>query len=135
MNRYPIPIYTSYFAKLRELRIALPNAMFVTISRYRPQWLGNIEDVRCEGLAPSFTLLRDWKQRAIDESEYRARYLAEVGDTAAKYIATLCTMAQNRGHDAMVLLCYESPKIFCHRHLLAEHLGGIREWVGTLREH
>lgn len=33
----------------------------------------------------------------------------------------------NSIHRDIILCCYETPEEFCHRHILAEWLGGVKE--------
>ena len=52
--------------------------------------------------------------------EYEARVLGSLVPT--KVYADLHAIATKSGKSKVVLLCYESPEKFCHRHLVAQWL-------------
>jgi uncharacterized protein YeaO (DUF488 family) len=66
-------------------------------------------------LAPSATLLSDWRNGRISWEEYEDRYRAEMASQGA-VIATLAFRAR---HSTVTLLCYEREgDPHCHRYLL-----------------
>ena len=70
-------------------------------------------------LAPSPTLLWDWKRGVISWDEYGVRYRAEMTPRAS-----LIKMLANRAKpDVITLLCFEREENpHCHRYLLKELL-------------
>ena len=100
-------IYTSYLAKSAN------DPRAVVISRYPPKWYkGTI----FSKLAPKKEWFIEWKNNPeLGEDWYRKKYYETVLDhldvyKTAKYL-------QDK-----ILLCYESPEKFCHRHIAAEWL-------------
>lgn len=96
-------IYTSYFAKYRGRN-------GVSIARTQPTTHPEYPD-----LMPSWYLLKDYKNNNIDEAEYEHEYYRDVLShlDPAKVAADL---------NGKVLLCWERPENFCHRHIVAEWL-------------
>lgn len=109
-------IYTSYFAKLKQIRAA--GIVPVSIARYTPRWAGQIK--RMPELAPSENILTEYKQTG-DAERYTARYKAEILGNQNPVVVGLILQAISDGKD-VALLCYEKSGDFCHRHLMAEWL-------------
>ena len=66
-------------------------------------------------LAPSATLLSDWKDGRISWDEYEDRYRAEM----ASQRAVIATLAFRARYCTVTLLCYEREEDpHCHRYLL-----------------
>lgn len=113
-------IYTSNFASAR--RFDPSRYCLVSISLFPPKgWNG----YRCFSLAPSDSLLREYKSGAINEAGYTDSYLQYLDSIAVR--SEFKVMAEwAKGRD-IVLLCYEKAGAFCHRRLLAswilEHFG------------
>lgn len=109
-------IYTSYFAKQRELQRngVVPIAICLSV----PSWFsGKVY----QKLALSGGLLREWKDKGCEDSYVRRYYFETLHDlNAAAVVADLSRLA-GRGND-IALLCYERSEDFCHRHLVAEWL-------------
>lgn len=111
-------IYTSYFAAWRQWP---ENVFAVGITRFKPDyWKG----FNLENLAPSESLLRRYRNKEIDEYIFKTKYIRELKDRGLtpQYVRQVLETAAN-GRD-IILCCYEKPDEFCHRHLLAEWLGG-----------
>lgn len=108
-------IFTSYFAKLREI---LPNFVPIAICRYPPKWYRGLI---YKELAPSSNLLNTWNGGGITAEDYIRIYETEVLNHLNPHtvVSELTKMAD--GHD-IVLLCYEKTGDFCHRHLVADWL-------------
>lgn len=90
----------------------------VAISRYVPK---GYDGIRYEKLAPTEEILNKYKNNEITEEEYTELYKNQVLsklDPSDVYL-DLMYIADSIN---IVLLCYESPKQFCHRHILAEWL-------------
>jgi uncharacterized protein YeaO (DUF488 family) len=110
-------IYTSYFANWRNIP---GEAVAIGVTRFKPSyWQG----ANLESLAPSEELLREYRNRNIDEFMFKMRYLGELRERGLtpKFVKDEL-YNYSKGFD-VVLCCYEAPKDFCHRHILAEWLG------------
>lgn len=110
-------IYTSYFANWRHFP---GEAVAVGVTRFKPDyWQG----ANLESLAPSEGLLRDYRNKNVDEYVFKMRYLGELRERGLTPEFVRNELYQySKGFD-VVLCCYEKPKDFCHRHILAEWLG------------
>ena len=78
-------------------------------------------------LAPKRWFFDEWKKDK-DTVKYVERFNAEVLDRLDRdhVLADLGRLAG--GNDkTVVLMCYERPRDFCHRHLVAEWLGDVKE--------
>lgn len=101
-------IYTSNYARHGS------NPLAIGISLTVPDWY---EGKRLEYLAPKSDMVGKIKKGVINynQRKYTREYLdilSARGVNAQRLIDSL--------PDGSLLLCYESPKDFCHRHLLAE---------------
>jgi len=94
---------TSYFSKSSKN----PNA--VSIARSSPVWYTGQEYKK---LAPSYNLLMKYKNDG-DQEYYIKKYNEEVLDKLNP-----SEVFKELGSEA-ILLCWEGPKKFCHRHLVA----------------
>jgi uncharacterized protein YeaO (DUF488 family) len=83
----------------------------ISVARYNPRFIKNI--VSCRKLAPG-----SWFN-SVSEEEYIKRYFDEILSKLdpQKVWEELHKLA---GDNEPVLLCYEKPSDFCHRHLIAE---------------
>lgn len=101
-------IYTSYFANYRNFP---KDYKIFSIVRLKPRWSKHIN---LQELAPSASLIGDYKKGVIDEKEYERRFRKEIkGRNIKKMLASL-------GYDKVVLVCYEKSEDFCHRHILRD---------------
>ena len=112
-------IYTSYFAALKKI----PEDMVpIAICAKPPDFF---KGPNYKILAPSYSILMDYK-KDNDKEKYIKRYNEEIlghlkPEDIIKNLGIL-----SRGKD-IVLLCYEKPNDFCHRHLVSKWLGDIQE--------
>ena len=106
-------IFTSYFAKLREIP---PGVVPIAICRYAPKWY---DGLTYKALAPPLHLLNAWNGGGITEKGYIRVYETEVLNNLSPnaVVYELTKMADGRD---VVLLCYEKASDFCHRHLVAD---------------
>ena len=111
-------IYTSYFAKLRDLK--KNNIEPIAICAAPPSWYIGLQ---YSELAPPYDAFMAWKMNHDDEA-YAERYKEEVlGQLDAAAVVSKLTKAvpaETGKHIALV--CYEKSSSFCHRHLVAEWL-------------
>jgi len=104
-------IYTSYFARMKDLRKA--NILPVSVALWSPAWYVG---VKFPSVAPTPFMM--------GSNCSHERYLAEYDRILSRLNANeIVEQLQkiSRGRD-VALLCYEKPEDFCHRHLLAEWL-------------
>jgi hypothetical protein len=99
-------IYTSYFAGKRYA-----NEQVISIARKTPV---NIDIPTYIELAPSFELVADYK-KDHDQSKYVLRYTIEI-------LSKLDPFKVVQDLNDKVMLCYEKPGTFCHRHIVAKWL-------------
>ena len=97
---------TSYYSK----SASSPNA--VSIAGRAPTWYKGREYKK---LAPKYWFFKKYKEDG-DEKFYTEQYQKEVLDKL-----DVQTVFNELGEDA-ILLCWESPEKFCHRHLVANWL-------------
>jgi len=97
---------TSYFAKSSN------NFYAVSIAGKTPDWFSG---KRYKKLAPKIGFFKKYKEDG-DEAFYRIQYQKEVLDELDPR-----EVYEELGEHA-VLLCYEKPGKFCHRHLVSEWL-------------
>ena len=102
-----MPIFTSYFGNIRNLDINKCTA----ICLYKPKWYTGDWYTK---VAPTDTILRAFKKWP-DKKAYIRRYTADVLDN-------LDPKEIGERLEGRILLCYEKPDEFCHRHILAEWL-------------
>lgn len=113
-------IYTSYFSNLKHIP---KNYVPISISRFPPSWYHGLSYKK---IAPSAELLTMWKG-GCTESEYVAFYEANVLDTldstdVINDLYRLSGVLVDPDKEHIVLLCFEKPNDFCHRHLVAKWL-------------
>lgn len=113
-------IGTGYFAKVRDyakdgwalVSIALKDAWFLP---------NDLKITSLKELAPNPDILQLKDNPEQYEARYREEILSKV-DWVSIY-KRLSTIAKEEKKDKVVLLCYESPEKFCHRHIVAKWLG------------
>lgn len=117
-------VKTSYFAKWKELEesgIYQP----ISVAQYNPKSMGCIPWLAT--LAPTPELLRAYKHGELDEKSYTMAYktsLLRLNKEAVLEQIMFCAKGK-----IPVLVCYEKPSDFCHRHILAEWLTGSRQEI------
>lgn len=113
-------ISTSYFAQLRKIE-AMAGAVPVAVCRYPPDWY-KVEVYK--KIAPDYSMMTGMKN--ADTREYfKSKYLKEVLGRLEPGIVEkdIAAIVERNGGAFAVLLCFEKPADFCHRHLVAEWLG------------
>ena len=125
-------IYTSYFGN-RKLKND-PRLFLVSIALYPPKdYFGK----SYRELAPHPEMLRDWK-RDHCESDYIRDFDLILGELDPESVVTqLMALSGNfknlNYYPDIVLLCYERPGEFCHRHLVANWLNAAGYKVEELQ--
>lgn len=111
---YSSRLYTSYFGNLKNIPDDItPIAICLKVP-------DSFHGAVYKKLAPTPGILERWKKNC-DEDEYREDYnkwiLSHIN--ASEVINDIKGMSNDKD---VVLLCYEKPHDFCHRHLVAEWL-------------
>ena len=108
-------LFTSYFANVKNI----PSEDFTPISicGKAPDWWKGLQYKK---LAPKWSFFSVWKETQ-DNEYYIDHFHKEVLDelNIDKVVSDLNNLSNGK---PVVLLCYESPEKFCHRHLVAEWL-------------
>lgn len=113
-------IYTSYFAKLKELE--KHNITPISICAKAPDWYKGLQYKK---LAPKYGFFMEYKKNH-DNDYYMEHFQKEVLDrlNAVDVILDFSRMDYgfNVGENDIALICYEKPSDFCHRHWVAAWL-------------
>lgn len=112
-------IYTSYFAKIKELE--KNDIIPISICGKCPDWYKGLQYKK---LAPKYGFFMEWKKN--HDNDYYIQHFndevlskLDINEVIKDILELLPECA--RGKD-IVLICYEKPSDFCHRHLVAEWL-------------
>ena len=103
-------IGTSYYGNPNLKELSDLGIKLVSISRSTPS---HINCIHYDALKPSWELINHWKQYH-DQKFYRRAY----NERLDKLDPSVIYMDLN----STIILCYEKPSDFCHRHLVAEWL-------------
>lgn len=118
-------MYTSYFAKIKELE---KNGITpISICGKAPTWFKGLQYKK---LAPKYDFFMKWKENH-DNDYYIKCFNEQVLSKLdpMRVYNELCALANSNN---IVLICYEKPSDFCHRHLVADWLNQngfeCKEW-------
>ena len=119
-------IYTGYWAKIKEYE--QNNLTPVGISGWSPD---GYTGKTYKKLAPKYTWWKEWHDNNLSEQWYIDKYKETVLQTLNPTV--VAQDLQKMGNN-VVLLCFETPDKFCHRHLVAEWLNAktkldVREYI------
>ena len=118
-------MFTGYFAKLKEYEES--GLVPVSIAAKTPDWYKGLEYKK---LAPKWEFFNEWKNGSHkgDDGYYIQCYTEEVLSqlAGADVIRELKELA-GVDTDRIILLCYEKPADFCHRHIVADWLNVYRD--------
>ena len=107
-------IYTGYWTKTKEYE---QNGLTpIGISGWTPN---GYTGKTYKKLAPKYSWWKEWHDKKLSEEWYTAKYNETV--LAALNPTVVATEIQSFGKD-VVLLCFETPEKFCHRHIVAQWL-------------
>ena len=107
-------IYTSYFSALRKL----PETIVpISICGRAPE---KFYGIQYKILAPKYGFFQEWKQNHDNDAYIREFYKQVLNPLSAKEIYR--QLENLSGGMDVVLVCYERPGDFCHRHLVADWL-------------
>lgn len=110
-------IYTSYFAKVKDL----PKSIVpIAICGKSPDWWDGLE---YKTLAPKWEFFKLWKYENRDNEYYIINYYNKVLCRLRPdgVVQQLQELAGGKDKD-IALICYEKPGEFCHRNI-------VREWL------
>lgn len=113
-------VLTSYYANIKNIP---EEFTLISISGWISDEIRASVDFQDKSLAPSYSIFNDYK-RYGDVELYTKRFKEEVlpftnlKDKFRDY-------QEYFKNDKFVLLCYEKPEDFCHRHLVADALKEI----------
>lgn len=115
-------MYTGYFAKLRTYEKA--GLIPIAICGGIPNWY---KGLWYKKLAPKWSFFNEWKngtEHKGDNDYYIQHFNNEVLDklSVSLVVEDLQKIANTKDTDKIILLCYEKPGDFCHRHLVADWL-------------
>lgn len=106
-------IYTSYFAKVKELQAA--GIVTVSIARFQPRWAK--AEFGFTMLAPTKEMLK------MSETDYLIHFEQILKNQDPRdVLSCLEVICNSLGKSEIALICYEKPSHFCHRHLVADWL-------------
>ena len=111
-------IYTGYFARVKQYQNVTP----ISISRYSPRWLPDV--IQYPILSPTPYILEQYKSGNINDYQYIQLYMSMVLHTLDRF-KVLMDLKELSGDKPPILLCYETPDKFCHRHLVTKWLSSI----------
>lgn len=109
-------IYTGYFAKLKYYQSN--NLSPVRISNGGR----NIVEHKVNSFIPEWEIVNAHKKGLIDNETYRRLYLLQLSSFIEdpKLNLMMESILSSLYQTNTILLCYERPEKFCHRHILAE---------------
>lgn len=115
-------MYTGYFAKIKTYEKA--GLISIAICGGIPNWY---KGLWYKKLAPKWSFFNEWKngtEHKGDNDYYIQHFNNEVLDKLSilQVIEDLQKIANTKDTDKIILLCYEKPGDFCHRHLVADWL-------------
>lgn len=107
-------IYTSYFSALKKL----PETIVpISICGRAPE---KFYGIQYKILAPKYGFFQEWKKNHDNKFYIREFYKQVLAPLSAKEIYR--QLENLSGGMDIVLVCYEKPGDFCHRHLVAAWL-------------
>lgn len=108
-------IATSYYANIKNLPT---DYTLISISGRISEDIFNNIHIHDKTLAPSWSIYKDYKD-SYDSEVYEERFKKEVLPKV-NLNKKLKEWQEQSGNDKFILLCYETPNDFCHRHIVAE---------------
>ena len=104
-------IYTGYFACTK---LYLSRGMkTVSIAGKAPSFYNGPQ---FKGFAPDYRMYMDWKKGVIDDFEYTRQFTEKLNQLDKEAVKRFLTSFDTD----IVLMCYEKPGSFCHRHVVAD---------------
>jgi uncharacterized protein YeaO (DUF488 family) len=120
-------IYTSYFSNIENLRKKYKNLTFISIAGITPE-IENVEIFKLKELMPKYEWWKIWHDKFkedLESEESKQWYIKKYNETVLSKLNVKEIFQKmydiSKGKD-IILLCYETPEKFCHRHLVSEWL-------------
>ena len=110
-------MYTGYFAKLKSYEEA--GLVPVSIALKTPDWY---HGAQYKKLAPKWSFFSEWKNGSHkgDIDYYMQHFKTEVLDNLdPEQVVKELEGFTGVSRDRIILICYEKPGDFCHRHLVS----------------
>lgn len=107
-------IYTGYYSKVKKYQEAGLKAISISVT----EPMSIKVDGKIPELAPNQDLFKRYKIGNIDEMEYTSIYMDQLDAIGIRDIL----LKIHQYGDDVILLCWEAPKRFCHRHILANYI-------------
>lgn len=110
-------MYTGYFAKLKSYEEA--GLVPVSIAAKAPDWY---HGAQYKKLAPKWSFFSEWKNGSHkgDNDYYMQHFKTEVLDNLdPEQVVKELEGFTGVSRDKIILICYEKPGDFCHRHLVS----------------
>ena len=110
-------MYTGYFAKLKSYEEA--GLVPVSIALKTPDWY---HGAQYKKLAPKWSFFSEWKNGSHkgDIDYYMQHFKTEVLDNLdPEQVVKELEGFTGVSRDKIILICYEKPGDFCHRHLVS----------------
>lgn len=110
-------MYTGYFAKLKSYEEA--GLVPVSIALKTPDWY---HGAQYKKLAPKWSFFSEWKNGSHkgDNDYYMQHFKTEVLDNLdPEQVVKELEEFTGVSRDKIILICYEKPGDFCHRHLVS----------------
>lgn len=114
-------IYTGYFSNIQKYLNNINDLTLIGIAGKLPSFLNSNNIIHMKELAPSWSIFSEYK-KDNNEQRYAERFYLEI--LSQKNPMEILTKINSCGSNS-ILLCYESPSNFCHRHLVAEWLNRL----------
>ena len=111
-------MYTGYFAKLKTYQNA--GLIPISICGKAPDWYNGYQ---FKTFAPKWSFFNEWKNgEHKGNNEYYISHFNDEVLSTLNYNSIVDSLKKFGDLDKVILLCYEKPGDFCHRHLVAEWL-------------
>ena len=112
-------IRTSYFAQLKKIN-KIEGAVPIAVCQYPPKWYSG---AIYKKVAPSYEMIQGMK--CADTRDFFAiKYLEMLNNLDQQdVLKDIMEIVKSQNGSEAILLCFEKPTDFCHRHLLASWLG------------
>jgi hypothetical protein len=116
-----VALYTSYFSFVRKI----PARYLVSIAGAAPEGFAGAQYRK---LAPKYDWWKKWRDEKLSDEWYIEKY----NDTVLSSLNPIDVLKELG--DDRILLCWEDPGKFCHRHLIAEWLNKSGAAVSELTD-
>lgn len=114
-------IYTGYFSCLKKYKQygLIPIAI---CGRY-PEFFKH--GYWFKFFAPSWDIFSNWKNGKINNDQYTTRFNEEILGNISSVDKENLIKFFTQKDKSFILLCYEKPSDFCHRHLVADYIRNV----------